>query len=87
MPWIMTHDMWTAGLRWVRSDGAVVKYSMGPRKLEWIAFEPNPSEAYLARTNGRLSWPRRWASPEAAMRAVDQEFPERLALNVHEGKS
>lgn len=68
--------MHTAGLRYVRSDGAVVKYFGGPRKMDWIAFEPNPSEEYLARTNGRLTWPRRWASAEAAMRAVDREYPE-----------
>lgn len=74
--WVESRDSWSAGLRYTRSDGAVVKYQMGPRKLDWIAFEPNPSEDYLGRKNKRgLVWPRRWGSAEAAMRAVDQEYP------------
>lgn len=68
-------------LRYRRSDGAVVKYSMGPRKLEWMAYEPDPSEDYLIRrSKSGLGWPRRWSSAKAAMRAVDREYPLRHAV-------
>lgn len=63
------------GCRWTRSDGAVVLFHSGPPKFQWIAFEPDPSNAYLPRDNGRLSWPRRWRTAQAAMDAVDAEYP------------
>lgn len=45
--------------------------------MEWVAFEPDPSENYLIRYSKRgMGWPRRWKSAEAAMRAVDKEYPE-----------
>lgn len=76
MTWAESRDSWSAGLRYTRIDGALVKFQMGwGGKMDWIAFEPNPSESYLARTNGRLTWPRRWKTAEAAMRAVDREYP------------
>lgn len=78
MNWTEIKD--SAGLRFQRRDGAVVKFSMGPRRLDWIAYEPDPSEKYLSRTNGRLVWPRRWGSAEAAMKAVDHEYPARAFL-------
>ena len=71
--------VWTATnneCRFQRSDGAVVVFRQGPRKLHWIAYEPDPSEAYLIRYSKRgLGWPRRWGSAKAAMRTVDQEYP------------
>lgn len=80
MPWVESRDYHTSGLRFTREDGAVVKYHMGPPHMPWIAFEPNPSEDYLGRTNSRgISWPRRWRTAEAAMRAVDREYPPKHA--------
>lgn len=77
MPWSDEQRPLLGGIRYVRSDGAVVKYSGGPLKQQWIAYEPDPSEAYLIRYSKRgMGWPRRWASPQAAMRAVDREYPE-----------
>ena len=73
--WTKDHDP-GRGIRWVRTDGAVVKYNMGPPKLDWIAYEPEPSQAYLIRHSKRgAGWPRRWGSAKAAMRAVDREYP------------
>jgi len=68
--------------RWERHDGAVVKRSTDEYYAQpwlaghrgWIAFEPNPSTNYLRMSNGRVGWPRRWKTPEAAMRAVDREY-------------
>lgn len=66
----------SCGWRFVRHDGAVVKHHSGPSHQQWIAFEPDPSEAYLIRrSKSGMGWPRRWASAEAAMRAVDREHP------------
>ncbi len=76
MPWTEARD-WVAGWRYIRSDGAVVKHHSGPSHLQWIAFEPDPSEAYLIRySKNGVGWPRRWGTPEAAMRAVDRKHPE-----------
>lgn len=75
--------------RWVRSDGAVVMWDdrtpyanpENPRARMWTAWEPDPSEAPLCRPIGRRRGPakrytaRRFASAEAAMVAVDKEFP------------
>lgn len=52
----------------------------------WIAYEPDPSDRYLAMQRGRWridacgdeykpEFPRRWKTAEAAMRTVDKEFP------------
>jgi hypothetical protein len=68
------------GRRWDRSDGAAVKEDYtsphpnpdNPRSLLWTAWEPDPSEKYLAKSNGR---PRRFNSAANAMRAVDRAFP------------
>ena len=78
MPWKADQLNPVRALRYVRSDGAVVKYSMGPSKRTWIAYEPDPSEAYIAtsRSGRGATWPRRWASAEAAMRAVDKLYPD-----------
>jgi hypothetical protein len=69
--------------RWERSDGAVVQWDQRsphvrpwlPAARMWTAWEPDPSDNYLKMTNGRLSWPRRFKTAQAAMRAVDKEFP------------
>lgn len=76
MSWTEKRDGIGSGWRYVRGDGATVKWHGGPSRLQWLAYEPDPSENYLSRTNGRLIWPRRWATAEAAMRAVDREYPE-----------
>lgn len=79
MPWTEDRGETGNGFRWVRSDGAVVKFKVGPRIYDWMAFEPDPSEAYLIRySKSGLGFPRRWKTPEAAMRAVDREYPEKL---------
>lgn len=45
--------------------------------MDWIAYEPDPSEKYLIRYSKHgMGWPRRWKSAKTAMRAVDREFPE-----------
>ena len=83
------------GRRWVRSDGAVVKWddsspwpnpasTLHPAKM-WTAWEPDPSEKALYMQRGRTrvtqgrewkpGFPRRWKTAEAAMRAVDKEYP------------
>lgn len=73
MPWISDDN----GTRFRRHDGAVVKHKMGPSKLEWIAFEPDPSEDYLIRySKDGLGYPRRWGTAYAAMRALDREYPD-----------
>jgi hypothetical protein len=75
MPWIESHH-WQTGYRFVRDDGAVVKMHTGPEHLQWIAYEPDPSEQYLIRYSKRgMGWPRRWGTAKAAMKAVDREFP------------
>ena len=69
--------------RWVRYDGAVVLYDvhsphpnpLNPNCRMWTAWEPDPSEMYLRMTNGRLGWPKRFKTPQNAMKAVDKAFP------------
>ena len=79
-PLVRNWDRWSeiSQTCWRRDDGAVVKFDTGPAKLQWIAFEPDPSNAYLSRPAGRspvLTVPRRWRTAEAAMNAVDVEHP------------
>jgi hypothetical protein len=70
--------------RWVRCDGAVVKYDesspfpnpMNPRSRMFTAWEPDPSQDFLGQRSRRgIGWPRRWKTAQAAMRAVDRECP------------
>lgn len=70
--------------RWERHDGAVVMLDlrspypnpMNPRSLLWTAWEPDPSDRALSqRCSRRFKRPRRWGSAEAAMLAVEREFP------------
>jgi hypothetical protein len=71
--------------RWVRSDGAVVKWDdssphPNPERESsrmWTAWEPDPSPHYLATTRGTslFIWQRRWKTAAAAMAAVDREYP------------
>lgn len=77
MPWTETRDGATGGWRWVRSDGAAVKHQSWAPHWQWIAYEPDPSEAYLIRySKSGKGFPRRWGSAAAAMRAVDRIHPE-----------
>ena len=72
--------------RYVRTDGAVVKYDdsspypnpIKPSARMWTAWEPDPGQSYLkmSRRNSRgFTWPRRYRTPEAAMRAADKAWP------------
>lgn len=73
------------GRRYVRRDGAVVRYderSPYPNPLRessrmFTAWEPDPGESYLSmgRRSSWFRWPRRFHTPEAAMRAVDKTWP------------
>jgi len=82
------------GVRYTRSDGAVVKWdnsSPHPNPAEptarmWTAWEPDPSQKALLMHRGRwrraqdgtrvrLGFPRRWKTAQAAMDAVDREYP------------
>jgi hypothetical protein len=56
-----------------------------PTAKMFTAWEPNPSQRYLSMSRGRPrrdmdgdlkrpTFPRRWKTPEAAMRAVDKEY-------------
>jgi len=79
--------MWTEvkkGWRWVRSDGAVVKYDIhspypnpeDPKSKLWTAWEPDPSDRYIAMYSKRgRGWPRRYLTAQAAMKKVDELFP------------
>ena len=72
--------------RYVRTDGAVVKYdddSPYPNPLlasarMWTAWEPE-SRPELPQDDWRnargFTWPRRYKTPEAAMRAADRAWP------------
>ena len=70
-------------LRWERSDGAIVRWDdrspyPNPERAGarmWTAWEPEPSNRYLGRKYGRWGAPRRWKTPEAAMRVVDRLHP------------
>ncbi len=73
------------GGRYVRTDGAVGMYderSPYPNPLcdsarMWTAWEPDPGQGALSmgRRSSWMRWPRRFATPEAAMRAVDRAWP------------
>lgn len=78
------------GRRWVRVDGAVVRWDdrspypnpCNPRSLMWTAWEPDPSERYIGKNvgrRGRRHVPRRFKTAEAAMREVDQLYPLKQA--------
>lgn len=67
---------------WERPDGAYVWYDEktpwanpeNPRCRMWTAF--GPDGMYLAkRSRSPFRKPRRWATPEAAMAALDREWP------------
>lgn len=81
------------GGRYVRTDGAVVRYddrSPYPNPAcesarMWTAWEPNPGERALSmgRRSSWMKWPRRFHTPEAAMRAADRAWP--VGAKVVEG--
>lgn len=78
--WRMVHEN-----RYVRVDGAVVMRDqrspypnpLNPKSLLWTAWEPDPSESAISKQHYHSAFrsPRRWKSPEAAMKAVDRLFP------------
>jgi hypothetical protein len=67
-------------------DSSPYPNPMNPRSRLYTAWEPDPSERALMMHRGRLrkdqkghlyrfGFPRRWKTAEAAMKAVDKEFP------------
>lgn len=88
-PWIAVHGRrWLrtdgAVVRW--DDRSPYPNPAEPTARMWTAWEPNPSSAYLVMRRGILrraqdgklykpGFPRRWKTADAAMRAVDREFP------------
>lgn len=83
MTWKQVHRQ-----RWERDDGAVVKIDETvqcntsrpwlPNYRGWKAWGPGPEQSnYLGfcRRNSRLNIPRKFKTAEAAMAAVDKEYP------------
>lgn len=74
-----------AGARYVRTDGAVVRYddrSPYPNPIcesarMWTAWEPDPGQGALSmgRRSSWMRWPRRFHTAEAAMSAADRAWP------------
>jgi hypothetical protein len=73
-----------AVVRW--DDRSPHPNPINPTAKMWTAWEPEPSSAYLVMRRGRLrraqdgklykpGFARRWRTAEAAMKAVDKEFP------------
>ena len=80
----MTNWKKVSTVKWIREDGAIVKWDQSspyPNPINsnarmWIAFEPEPSQSYLRRESKRgFGFPRRWKTAESARNAVDIEFP------------
>ncbi len=78
---------WTRvnGNRYERADGAVVRWddrtpysnpAVSTARM-WTAWEPDPGERALSmsRRSSAFSWPRRFLTPTAAMRAADRAWP------------
>lgn len=74
----------TSPFKWVRDDGAVVRWELAPTSAAYSASvdgsrggllrqaKPLGVERYRARL-------RMWRTPEAAMKAIDKEYPMRDA--------
>jgi len=70
--------------RWDRPDGAAVIYSKdwywanpaNPRHRGWTAYAPDDEQPLtFRRRTSKRKHARRWKTAEAAMGAVDREFP------------
>src|SRR3990172_5523784 len=70
--------------RWDRPDGAAVIYSKdwywanpaNPRHRGWTAYAPDDEQPLtFRRRTSKRKHARRWKTAEAAMEAVDREFP------------
>lgn len=70
--------------RFVRTDGAVVQWDdnspypnpQEPGARMWTAWEPDPSEKYIAsKTRRGHGYPRRWKHPYNAISTIDRLFP------------
>lgn len=73
-----------AVVRW--DERSPYQNHLNPHSRMWTAWEPEPSQRYLWMRRGRLrraqdghlfkpGFPRRWRTAEAAMRAVNREYP------------
>lgn len=68
---------------WQRTDGLFVKFDKDSpypaterrRSLMWTAWDLRGSVLSKTRKGSSFTWPRRFQSPIAAMKAVDQEWP------------
>ena len=64
-----------------RSDGSYVWYDQSspnpidPNCRMWVAFGPDQTYLSKDRRKGWMRVPRRWKTPEAAMKALDKEIP------------
>jgi hypothetical protein len=73
--------------RYVRCDGAVVMWDdsspdpnpLDPNSRMYTAWEPDPGTSYLKKQTPHTVFgiPRRWKTAQAAMNAVDREYPSR----------
>lgn len=86
--WTLKHDVGRMGpfSWWQRSDGVYVWEShdymhtnpLNPRCRVWMVFRSDQIGDYLAKETRRpRGVPRKWNTPEAAMRAADRELPLR----------
>jgi hypothetical protein len=82
--WRRFHRTDGAVVKW--DENSPYPNPMNPRSRMWTAWEPDPSEKALLMRRGRLrraqdgqtfrfGFPRRWKTAEAAMAAVDREYP------------
>lgn len=87
MPWARVEDR-RGKPRFERQDGAVVCYDHStacntarpwlPNHRGYMGFGPGTDQHnYLAQRSRRgLSWPKKFKTPEAAIAAVDKEWPD-----------
>ncbi len=83
--WTMKNDIDGVPCKsyWQRSDEAYVWYDANtpysnpenPNALFWIAFGPDQRPFTRPIHNSVFKASRRWKTPEAAMKAVDANFP------------
>ncbi len=66
---------------WERSDTAYVWPDTSfIDKVSWIAFGPDQRTLTKATRNSKIRANKKWKTPEAAMKAVDKEYPIKESL-------